>query len=54
MVTCLPTNIKALREGENAKVTLALKGRREGDNRVYNPDTLEEDLNFARVARATP
>ena len=39
---------------EGTKTAFALKSRREGDNRVYDPDTLEEDLNFARVVRATP
>ena len=38
----------------NSKVKFALKARREGDNRIYDPDSLAEDLNFARVVRASP
>ena len=53
VVSCLPLNTKNLRE-EGTKVNFQLKARREGDNRIYDPDTLVEDLTFARVARATP
>jgi hypothetical protein len=54
VVSCQPRYARALKELENNKVHLVLRARREGDTRVYDPDTLEEDLNFARVVRATP
>ena len=39
IVSCQTVYTKTLKDSPN-KVKFALKGRREGDNRVYDPDTL--------------
>ena len=54
IVSCQPVYTKAFKELENNRVSFVLKARKEGDSRVYDPFTFAEDLNFARVARATP
>ena len=53
MVTCLPSYTRS-RETEPHKISLALKARRDNDNRIYDPDSLAEDVDFARVVKATP
>ena len=53
VVSCQAVYTKTLKDS-NSKVKFALKARREGDNRIYDPDSLAEDLNFARVVRASP
>lgn len=54
MVSCQPLYNNSFEGKENDAIDFVLRARKEGDSRIYDLDTLTEDLNFAKLMKATP
>jgi len=50
----MPIFSKSFPELKENKVHFTLMARRDNDNRIYNPETLNEILSFGRIVKALP